>query len=112
MSKLADQWQEYSVPQFDFLLDQLRLDRRCPTPHARFVAMKLKPSAQLNLHKTNEIIGCFGSTQLVRRYDGYHEFIGGKVKGRATARGWCSHFAPEIAFADPVAKPRLHPAGL
>jgi len=62
--------------------------------------MKLKTRQQLNLHKTDETIGFFQSTQLVRRFDGLHELRGGTKKDRSTIRRWCGLCAPDIIFAD------------
>ena len=41
----------------------------------------------------------FGPARLIRKPDGRHELIGGTEDHRATAREWCSLFAPEIVFA-------------
>ena len=46
-----------------------------------------------------ELIAQFGPARLVRKPDGRHELIGGTADHRATAREWCSLFAPEIVFA-------------
>ena len=69
------------------------------------VGMKLKTPAELHLSKISETIGFLGSTELVRRYDGVHELVGGTELSRAIARVWCEFFAPEIVFADSVETP-------
>jgi hypothetical protein len=61
-------------------------------------AMKLTTPVDSNRAETDEIIGFFGSAQLVRRSDGLYELTGGARK-RKFARGWCRCFAPEIVFA-------------
>jgi len=74
--------------------------------------MKLKTPAELNLHKTDEIIGFLGSTQLVRRHNGIHELIGGTLSERMVARLWCECFAPDMGFADSYEFSRLQAAGI
>ena len=64
-----------------------------------------------------ELIAQFGPARLVRYLDGHHELIGGTEDHRATAREWCSLFAPEVVFnsvslrkerfARQIAKPRF-----
>ena len=45
------------------------------------------------------LVARFGPARLVRHLDGRHELIGGTENHHATAREWCSLFAPEIVFA-------------
>ena len=45
------------------------------------------------------LVARFGPARLVRKPDGRHELIGGTEDHRATAREWCSLFAPEIVFS-------------
>lgn len=74
--------------------------------------MKLKTPAELNLHKTDEIIGFLGSTELVRRHNGVHELVGGTLNERMIARLWCECFAPDVIFADSEEFSRLLSAGI
>jgi hypothetical protein len=62
--------------------------------------MKLKTPAELKLHKANETIGFFRSTQIVRRFDGLHELQGGTQDDRSVIHAWCSQFATDLVFAD------------
>ena len=68
-------------------------------PTRQTVGMELKTPTELDLSKTNETIGFLGATELIRRYDGVHELVGGTELSRAIARVWCEFFAPEIVFA-------------
>lgn len=51
-------------------------------------------------------IARFGVARLVRHFDGPYELIGGTEEERASAREWCSLFAPEMAFSS---TPRRNP---
>jgi hypothetical protein len=51
-------------------------------------------------------IARFGAARLVRHFDGPYELIGGTEEERASAREWCSLFAPDVAFSS---TPRRNP---
>jgi hypothetical protein len=61
----------------------------------RAINFNLWPNGQWRCH----LVARFGPARLVRKPDGRHELIGGTEDHRATAREWCSLFAPEIVFA-------------
>jgi len=44
-------------------------------------------------------IARFGRANLVKHFDGPYELQGGTAEERATAREWCSLFAPQVVFA-------------
>jgi hypothetical protein len=44
-------------------------------------------------------IARFGPARLVKNFAGAYELIGGTPADHATAREWCSLFAPEVVFA-------------
>jgi hypothetical protein len=46
----------------------------------------------------DEIVGHFGSAQLVRRPDGKYALVSGTPKEQATVRNWCKYAAPFIVF--------------
>ena len=46
-----------------------------------------------------KLIAAFGTARLVRNQNGRHELIGGTADDHATAREWCSLFAPEVVFS-------------
>ena len=62
--------------------------------------MKLTTPYDLDSNEATEIVGFFGTTELVRRADGTHELSGGIPTDRLIARVWCALFAPEIEFSD------------
>ena len=45
------------------------------------------------------IVARFGSARLVCQPNGRHELIGGTSDDHATAREWCSLFAPEVVYS-------------
>jgi hypothetical protein len=46
----------------------------------------------------DEIVGHFGSAQLVRKPDGKHTLVGGAQREQSIVRNWCECFAPFIVF--------------
>ena len=48
----------------------------------------------------DEIIGHFGHVQLVRKYDGRHELLGGTEDERLRVRQWCDRFASFLVFIE------------
>lgn len=66
------------------------------------VGMKLKTPKQLHLRKTNEVVGFFRSTKIVRRYDGLHILRNGNREDCETIRNWCRCFSPMILFAEDI----------
>ena len=64
----------------------------------RAINFNLWPNGQW-CHHRHALVARFGPARLIRKPDGRHELIGGTADHRATAREWCSLFAPEIVFA-------------
>lgn len=54
---------------------------------------------------TGETFATFGAARLVRHLDGRFELIGGTPADHATAREWCSLFAPTIVFPAHLERP-------
>jgi len=65
--------------------------------------MKNKQLCRIN--KTNkawpvpdEVVARFGTVRLVRKADGGHDLVGGTRHDQASAKKWCSRFAPFVGF--------------
>jgi hypothetical protein len=72
--------------------------------HAAFMKMNIKTKriGQSPLHALifqPATIARFGRASLVKYFDGPYELVGGTADERATAREWCSLFAPEVVFS-------------
>lgn len=73
--------------------------------------MKIKKSVRFQVSSFShfhdagrQFVAAFGTASLLKSANGHHELIGGTADDQASAREWCSLFAPEIVFT-PV--PRL-----
>jgi hypothetical protein len=64
---------------------KMKTSRRVPSPLPAFL---LRPTT----------IARFGRASLVKHFDGPYELLGGTAEERATAREWCSLFAPQVVF--------------
>jgi len=62
--------------------------------------MRIKKYHWFTLENAGETLAFFGKARLIRKFDGRHELIGGTANDRATAREWCSLFAPDVVFSD------------
>lgn len=50
----------------------------------------------------DEIIGHFGQVLLVRKWNGWHDLIGGTEQERGLARRWCAVYAPFLLLIAPL----------
>ena len=67
----------------------------CQTQGMKIKKLRLRPAL-------DEIIGHFGQVQLVKKYDGQHELVGGTEDQRRRVRQWCDQFASFLVFVDGI----------